>query len=151
MKRPWAKGSWYCMCAVVGMILEAGGGVYFIYLFQVQIHMCSCYIVAISLLCYGASTIGRLCNSDHELITVHELFSRSWNDHHILWATFVIIILVTNFSKRFRDHYIGNQIPPQPFVIIILVTSFSKIFRDHYIGNEISQFHDLQSLAQRLC
>jgi hypothetical protein len=31
-------------------------------------------------------------------------------------------------------------------VIIILVTSFSKNFRDHYIGNEISQFHDLQSL-----
>ena len=33
-------------------------------------------------------------------------------------------------------------------MIIILVTSFSKNFRDHYIGNEISQIHDLQSLAQ---
>ena len=58
----------------------------------------------------------------------------------------MIIILVTNFSKKIRDHYIGNQIPAPTFVIIILVTSFSKIFRDHYIGNEISQFHDLQSL-----
>jgi hypothetical protein len=35
-------------------------------------------------------------------------------------------------------------------VIIILVTSFSKKCRDHYIGNEISQIHDLQSLQRAL-
>jgi len=35
-------------------------------------------------------------------------------------------------------------------MIIILVTGFSKNFRDHYIGNEISQIHDLQSLVAHL-
>lgn len=80
----------------------------FVYYFLATIQMCSFYIVAMTLLLYEAS-IGRLGDFDHELVIVHEIFTCSWNDHHISRKTFVIIILVTNFSHNLRDHYIGNE------------------------------------------
>ena len=55
--------------------------------------------------------------------SVHRAFGRLWSrTGHCSWTfymlmkwsphfgkTFVIIILVTNFSKNLRDHYIGNE------------------------------------------
>ena len=62
-------------------------------------------------------------NDPYIVRSVHRAFGRLWSRNgHCSWTfymlmkwsphfgkTFVIIILVTNFSKNLRDHYIGNE------------------------------------------
>ncbi len=61
---------------------------------------------------------------------------------HSSQKTFIIIILVMNYWRNIRDHYLGNgnEFWPDTVVIIILVTKYLTKIYYHYLGNGISSF-----------